>query len=213
MKTVCGRLWIVAAALVPLAALNVLLQCGEARSYGGVHARSMPMVIGEWSGQEVALDRETIEILETDDVLLRSYVKDREEPIWLCIVFSENNRKVAHPPEVCYAGAGWRAESKSEITLQTDEPGAPELNMARLLIANGNERQAVLYWYKAGERYTASYHVQQLNMMRDQLAMRKSSGALIRISMSVQGNDIEGAFSRLRQFAFAVLPQVSACLP
>lgn len=213
MSKLTRRLWIVAALLTTVALANIALQVGESKPYGAVHARTMPMVIGDWAGEEMALDKRTIEILETDDVLLRSYVRAQEKPIWLCIVFSENNRKIAHPPEVCYAGAGWHTELKEVITPFPGEAGLGELCVVKLLIANANERQVVLYWYKTGKKHTASYYGQQLNMMRDQLTKRKSSGALIRVSVFVEGNDVEGAFTKLRVFTRATMPHIEACLP
>jgi len=94
-------------------------------------SRSVPPV---WSGQmarralpaELAIDgvrlhsydleipdRELV-ILETRDYLFRRYVLPGSPPVDFCIVFSEDNRKGTHPPDVCLEGLGREIIAKGD---------------------------------------------------------------------------------------------------
>jgi hypothetical protein len=53
-------------------------------------------------GKDVPVDEKTYEILETRNVLSRIYENPKGEQIHLLLVGSRKDRRVAHPPEVCY---------------------------------------------------------------------------------------------------------------
>ncbi|MCB1195895.1 hypothetical protein KDK77_06900, partial [bacterium] len=71
--------------------------------YGKHFAQNIPKTIDGMNSREIIMDQHTLDILETEDVLFREYRRhgEFENPLYLCIIFSENNRKVAHPPELC----------------------------------------------------------------------------------------------------------------
>lgn len=62
-------------------------------------------------------------ILETEDYLRRQYVRegatpmDNHRPVNLSIIFSRNNRKGTHPPDVCIEGSGARIVEKQLLAL------------------------------------------------------------------------------------------------
>src|SRR3989338_4238772 len=64
--------------------------------------QEIPFAIGDWIGKDQAVDEMTYAILETRNVLSRSYVNSQGERIELLVVSSDKDRRVAHPPEVCY---------------------------------------------------------------------------------------------------------------
>ena len=70
------------------------------------YAKQLPLFLDGWIGKDFEVDGRTLELLETDDVLLREYMKVESSPVQLCVVYASNNRKVAHPPEICYMGGG-----------------------------------------------------------------------------------------------------------
>src|SRR5207237_557005 len=72
--------------------------------------RAIPRKIGDWSGADVALSKRVYAILETDDVLVRSFTRPGERaPVDLYVVHAAESRKVAHPPEICFSGGGYTA--------------------------------------------------------------------------------------------------------
>ena len=102
----------------------------------------------------------------------------------MAVVYSPDNRRVVHPPEVCYKGAGWECSEK--VVVQHD--GIPPL--VRLKLANSNSRHdIVLYCYKAGNEITSNYYRHQLNIIANQTLMRATSSALLRFSTAVMPNE------------------------
>lgn len=61
------------------------------------YAKQLPLFFNGWAGREIEVDKRTLEILETNDVLIRNYTKGADTPVQLCIVYASNNRKVSHP--------------------------------------------------------------------------------------------------------------------
>src|SRR5689334_13870698 len=97
------------------ASATILFPKGEAR--GELKANHLPMAIAGWFGQVLPIEQYVKDILETDDVVQRYYssADHPEAPVLMAIVYSPDNRRVAHPPEVCYTGAGWEMTSKRII--------------------------------------------------------------------------------------------------
>lgn len=171
------------------------------------YAQRLPKAIGPWSGEDLPVDDFTKAVLETDDVLMRQYDRPQGVPIILAVVFARENRKVAHPPEVCLTGSGFEVEQKGKVQLRREFP------VIRLVTARGLYREMYYYWYKSGDLFTESYLRQQMNIAANHLLRREASASLIRVSTVVKGDDFAGAEARLREFSLALLPHVEQVLP
>jgi EpsI family protein len=163
----------------------------------------IPMEIGSWAGRALPVDNYVKEILETNDVIQRNYFSPAHgnRPVQLAVVYSANNRRVAHPPEICYAGGGWELSSK---TIR-DYPGVGP--MARLELHRAGMRDIVLYCFESGDDFTARYYRQQINIVRNLLTGRSTSSALVRLSTLVRDDEsTDQAEKRLLDFAAQVMP-------
>jgi EpsI family protein len=165
---------------------------------GGVAAGAIPATFAisgsEWVGYDQTLDRRTLMILETNDYLLRTYVASGRPPVELCIVFSADNRKGTHPPDLCLEGGG------SDIVLKNDL-AVGDLPCRELVVRSGDSAQYILYTYKCGDDYTASFWRQQYVIFVNGLLRRNASGALIRVSMRLEGDDEAQAARRARDLS------------
>ena len=56
-----------------------------------------PMQIGGWSGKDLTVEENAYAILETRNLILREYTKGNDK-VYLYIIYSQDNRKVSHPP-------------------------------------------------------------------------------------------------------------------
>jgi EpsI family protein len=168
----------------------------------------LPLVIGSWIGQELPVEGYVKAILETDDVIQRNYVNrlNNKTPIQLAVVFSSDNRRAAHPPEVCYRGTGWEVTDKKII----EPEGLPP--MVRLILdGGGGKRDMVIYFYRAGTRITANYYRQQYNIVVNHLLRRAASSALVRFSSPIVRS--EGDTERdLADFIRLMLPEIKSHL-
>jgi len=59
-----------------------------------------PKVIGDWNSEDLPISDDEKALLETDNVFVRRYANSNDEEVFLFIVYSQNNRKVSHPPEI-----------------------------------------------------------------------------------------------------------------
>lgn len=184
--------------------------------YGKQYAQTIPTDLHGMESTEIGMDQHTLDILETEDVLYRRYFsKDPNvQPVFLCIVFSENNRKVAHPPELCLSGGGNQVLEKQLITF--DAAVKNDFDAQRLIVNHGQSKWMYLYWYKTGKFYSSHYLIQQLFAAVTQLIHRKSSCALIRLSMMIPPGE-EAPYTQTQQqlisFAQDLIPVASEKLP
>jgi EpsI family protein len=175
---------------------------------GAKTAAALPLEIGPWLGQELPIPQYVIDILETDDVVQRNYMRmgrAGEPGVEMAIVYSANNRRVAHPPEVCYQGSGWEASSRQLL----EAPDLPPL--MRVVMTHGPTRDLVLYCYQSGEELTANYYRQQLNIMRNVLRRRATASALIRFSSHITGTEAETQ-ARMLDFVRLMMPEIKTRL-
>ncbi|MEZ6177286.1 MAG: EpsI family protein [Candidatus Scalinduaceae bacterium] len=193
--------------------LTLLLSINEPSQQNTIYSRQLPVIINGWYGEDIEVDDRTLEILETNDVLMRHYKKDTNLPIELCIVYADNNRKVAHPPEVCYEGGGWSLEEKQPVLLSFKYDKFPEFRAIRLVLEKGEEKLLVLYWYKCNREYTYNYYRQQINIVMSEIKTGKSTSGLIRLSTLIVNNDEPGAMMRIQEFIMDMLPFLTKHLP
>ena len=146
------------------------------------------------AGENRELDEQTRIILENPSCLIRMYRAVRDPGsrwVELCVIFSKDNRKGVHPPDLCLEGGGQDIVEKREVVLRNVE-GLGDVPCRALIVhrttkgdpATGQRprsiKQYFLYTYKCGERYTTSFWVQQYTIFMNGLLNRNASGALIR---------------------------------
>lgn len=199
--------------LLIVTVITYLLSNDVPAQHKAVYAKQLPAFINGWHGEDIEVDERTLEILETDDVLMREYKKEENPPILLCIVYASNNRKVSHPPEVCYKGSGWSLEEKIPVVFSIKSDKFPEFSAIKLIIEKGEQKQLVLYWYKCNSEYTTNYYKQQIHIVKNQIITGKSTSGLVRISTPIINNDEETAMMRVQRFSLDMLPFITEYLP
>ncbi len=166
----------------------------------------IPFIINDWKSEDIPMSERTYEILETKDVLFRKYSRRVGNAVYLCIVYSKDNRKASHPPEVCYEGGGSTVLNKSIEYIPLLEGGFFKAN--KLIVQSANKKELVIYWYKAGNKDTISYYKQQWYIVLNRIWERNgsSSGALIRFSSPILNNNEEETIVLMRKFIAEVIP-------
>jgi len=180
--------------------------------HGVLYAQNIPLSLDGWEGMDIPMDERTLQILETRDVLFRVYNRKEDLPVYLCVVFSANNRRAIHPPEVCYTGGGWEIGEKSFVNSELFIE-KPKFEATKIRIAKNYTKQLVYYWYKAGDEFTSSVFSHQISMALNQILFRDVAGAMIRLSTEIKGEEVDAASKRLNQFAHQVTPLILEHLP
>lgn len=162
-----------------------------------IKMEAFPKVIGNWKSVDLPLSENDYKILETRNLIMREYTNSQEETLILYIVYSENNRKVVHPPELCLTGGGQSIEYRDSIKIGN-------IQAVKLSMEKGDFRQLVLYWFKAGNLNTDRYVKQQLKVVLDLLRGRRTSSALIRITTTVKDGNSPAALALLKGFVLEI---------
>lgn len=186
-----------------------------------VLSRRIPKRIGSWyGGRDRPPSKKEIEILETEAILTRRYgCATRKGPdVDFSVVYSENNRRIAHPPQICYKGAGWNVEEQELIEFDGLVVNGEPFRANRLLLTKGGAKGGtflhVLYWFKGGPNYYADYLRMQWGIIWTQFRLRTSSSALLRVSVQTQDKEQdELILDTLKQFTREAIPVVTEAIP
>ena len=159
----------------------------------------------EWRSYDMELDELTLTILETTDYLCRHYYRDDAPFVEFSIIFSKDNRKGTHPPDLCLAGAGDGITAKGTLAV-ADVEGRGDIECNELIVQSGANKICHAYIYKCGNDYTRSFWKQQFVILWNGLLHRDASGALIRLSTPIVNDNMEEARRRITDFLRVALP-------
>jgi EpsI family protein len=176
---------------------------------------SFPTQVGEWTGTDVSIPREILDILGAGDFLLRVYRPASPRPyVDLFIAYFPTQRAgdAIHSPKNCLPGAGWSPVQSGRV--QISLPGQAAFPANRYVIAKGTGRQLVLYWYQAHDRAVASEYWAKFYLVADSIRMNRSDGALVRLTTPMlPGEAVESAQQRLIGFSGGIVPVMENYIP
>ena len=177
---------------------------------------SFPLQLGNWTGKDIPLDKDTLDVLGAGDFLVRGYRDpDGKLPyidLFLAYFPSQRTGDTIHSPKHCLPGAGWAPEENDRITISL--PGHSPFPANRYVISKAGARKLVLYWYWAHDRGVASEYWAKYYLVKDAIRMNRSDGALVRITLDMfPGESIDAAQQRLRPFTADVVPLLDDYIP
>ncbi len=184
----------------------------EYRQADTVDIAKFPKTIDGWTAEDLPLTEDEYAILETRNVVARKYTNLEKKVVYLLLVYSQHNRKVSHPPEVCYMGSGISIVDNSHETIQVDSQNL-KIHANRLLLESKGTKQFTFYWFKVGDTFTSNYWKQQLLIAVKTILGQPHSSALVRISADVEDNNEAEAISQIKNFTRLILKDVVRYLP
>jgi EpsI family protein len=96
-----------------------------------------------------------------------------------------SNNNMIHPPAHCLPGSGWDIIDSRLVSLDLPGlPGAPA-RVNRLIVAKGELRQIVVYWYQERGRVIARDWEKIFDLFWDRAARSRTDGALVRFSATI----------------------------
>ena len=194
-----------------LGALPVLKMAGDAHvpdKYAtNVGLNKLPMQVAEWNGEEMKLDDISLQQLQPDDYVWRTYTDPNGIPLDFMVVYG-HLKQTFHSPGFCLPGGGWRIDLKSETP---SKGGGLPIQMNLFQIQREYEghsyRQIVLYAFLQGDRATPSLITHNLNLLRAHLRHERSTGALVRVIIPVVSTD-DVALTRAKDFINRIYPDL-----
>lgn len=155
---------------------------------------SFPMQIGGWSGHAAPdFARGVLETLGVDEFVNRYYVSNGDVAhLYIGYYRSQRQGSSIHSPMNCLPGAGWVPIESSRVPLAADGSPSPAVDVNRLIIQKGLDKQLVLYWYQSHGRTIASEYWSKIFLVLDSIRLHRSDAALVRIIVPVDANRADG---------------------
>jgi EpsI family protein len=176
---------------------------------------AFPTAAGDWHMyQDVPIEKEVLAILRADDTLNRIYTNSNKEAAFLFMAFFRTQRsgQAPHSPKNCLPGSGWEALESDPITVNVPGRAEPILTN-RYVVARGNDKSVVLYWYQSHNRIIAGEFSAKFWLIADSIKYHRSDSALVKIVVPVRNNDAEAATKTAVEFVQSVFPAISRQLP
>ncbi|MFZ1625375.1 MAG: VPLPA-CTERM-specific exosortase XrtD [Gammaproteobacteria bacterium] len=184
-----------------------------------VHApmQTFPMQIGDWEGRDVAVDQASLDTLQLSDMVSSVYMRRAESipvGLWIAYYDSQTQGNSVHSPRACLPGGGWQIESLDDYTVPDVGPDGGSLRVNRAVIAMGEQRQLVYYWFAQRGRNITNEFAAKWYIFRDGLLMNRSDGALVRVTTYVgDAAQLPEADARLQAFIHDIDPKLSYFIP
>jgi EpsI family protein len=185
---------------------------------------SFPLQLDDWKcPQRETMDDKTLANLGASDYLICEY--QREDPRGLVAVYvgyhetqirqegGGHGENSIHPPKHCLPGSGWDIIAHTVVPL--DLPGLPQRPALanRLVIAKGDMRQLVYYWYQTQGRVIAEDWRKIVYLSWDRARQNRTDGALLRFTVPIYHKDDAAAEQELLEVAGLMLPRLAAYVP
>lgn len=182
----------------------------------GEHLDQLPRDLGGWTGRDLAISSDVLDVLGAGRFLSRAYVDTSrfDVPVGLFVAYFSSQRtgETMHSPRNCLPGSGW--EFTESRRTQIPAPNSPPISANEYVIAKGSEKQLVLYWYQAHGRGVASEYWAKFYLVADAIRLNRTDGAMIRITTPfLAGEDIAAPRRRANEFAAELVPQIGRFIP
>jgi EpsI family protein len=175
----------------------------------------VPRTIAGWSGRDIVIDQETLDVLGAGDFLSRIYTqRGHFEQIGLFIGYFPTQRTgvTIHSPRNCLPGAGWVFETSQYVEM-TDVNGKRH-HVGEYIISNGDSRQFVIYLYQAHGRSVANEYMAKIYLVADAMRLNRTDGALVRVITPISPKEgTAGARARAEAFAAQLAPELPRFIP
>lgn len=174
---------------------------------------SVPLTIGAWNFyQEGVVEQEVLDVLQADDLLNRTYVRGSTGANLFVAAFrSQRTGKAPHSPKNCLPGSGWTPldSRQVEVDVGRDQP----IPVNRYIIAHGEDRSLVMYWYQSRDRAVASEYAAKFWVVADAIRYNRTDTALVRVIVPIQDRDEASAEAAAVDFIQASYPILLDKLP
>lgn len=148
----------------------------------------LPMTIDTWHGRdEPPFEKDELDLLGVDDYVLRSYFRESSLPVGLYAGYFYTQRQgdSIHSPLNCLPGVGWQLFERGRVTIDvhtTSSAGVSRpIEVNRIVIVNGTNKQLVLYWYQSHDRVVASEYWGKVYTVLDAVRYNRTDAALVRV--------------------------------
>lgn len=206
------------ALLLVMLPLSILLGGREDLEPNRQRFATFPLQLESWKGVEVGMGQNYIDALKFDDYIIGNYSRKGDRlPVNFYVAYYASQRKgaSAHSPKSCMPGDGWligdfeQRQIGSHVTSRGDK-----LMVNRTVIAKGENRQLVYYWFQQRGRIITNEYLVKWYLFWDALTQQRTDGSLVRLVVTLpEGSDEAEADKKLSAFIDAIFPELENYLP
>lgn len=177
-----------------------------------------PLEVGEWNCAAIQeMDDETLSKLDVTDYLLCDFSDESQSRFANVYVGYHASQtrdtggddNIIHPPEHCLPGSGWDIIENEVVPLELGLGGEAR----RLVIAKGNLRNLVYFWYQSRGRAIARNHEKVLYLFLDRIVSGRTDGSLVRFTIPIIHGDKETAEQSFESIAQLLTPMLPSYVP
>jgi EpsI family protein len=142
--------------------------------------------LGPWQFlRDGVIEKEVLDVLQADDVLTRSYVTadGKFADLYIAAFRSQRNGIAPHSPKNCLPASGWTPLVEDETSIDVGESTPIVVN--RYIVAHGDERDMVLYWYQSRGRVVASEYKAKFWVVADAMRYNRTDTAIVRVIVPI----------------------------
>ena len=184
---------------------------------------ALPSSIDGLQGVDIAISDEEREIAGVSHYLMREFRADSVTAFSVYVGYYayQMQGRTIHSPKNCLPGAGWQALGEGTTVVTVD---GTSHRVNRYVLANGDDRALVYYWYQGRGRIAANELAVKWDLLRDVALRGRSEEALVRIVVPIARSagggqsmdsqvELASADRIASASAMAMIPAVDAVLP
>lgn len=175
---------------------------------------TVPLILGDWVGEDQETDPDILRKAQTDDHLNRVY-EDGRKPgrrLYLWVNYSREGLNLRHSPAICLPSGGWaKVESQCKVISVPSGEGV-SFPVMRLGYAQGELVQSIGFWYYIFGEGRLEQYVRGLPITSRSSHGRTTRGSGMTVEVFCPGpTDPDG--EALRDFASRLLSALGPVLP
>ena len=182
---------------------------------------NFPLEIDDWTCSETqTMEPDVLQNLGVTDYLMCNYTRGSfEDVINVYVGYHQTQVRKGgkansiHPPEHCLPGSGWDIIDSKVVPLQTPGRDGTSGEAKRFIIAKGNSRQLVYFWYQSRGRVLARNHEVILYRVWARAARQRTDGSLVRLTIPIVNGEIEQSERVFRDFTTQLAPLLPDFVP
>jgi EpsI family protein len=170
-----------------------------------VELANIPLQLGEWSGEEVEIQDDTVQVLKAHSFINRSY----RDPVGQLMgvhlaIWADGSGSLApHHPEICYPAAGWELMARRTTEFSTAYGNYP---IELLQFKRDGQQVVVGVWFQAG----ASHYVNSGSLQAQLFLLwgQKDQPAVIKVMLQSQQPTLDAAEPEIAGFAAMIVDAI-----
>jgi EpsI family protein len=181
-----------------------------------------PTVLDEWKcAAREDMTEDVVSNLGVTDYLICNYVK-AESAVGVYIGYHASQvrregggskENIIHPPAHCLPGSGWDIIASGHYSLAAGSFPNGRADVRRLVIAKGESRALVYYWYNERGRVIADDYLKILDLFWDRATRGRTDGALVRLTTPLVAGKEEQSEAELQDLADRIVSRLATYVP